>query len=227
MTGSDLSSGAGHAGRPGVEVSISIRTILLVAASWPSPGRSASIGDVLLLFFVSVFSIAVLSPVVDAMERRLPWGRALCATVLVLGIVILVGVVVLVFCCRRSSTECANFSRHLPRLVDKARHSDLGGLINGGKQCARRPEGAHQRDHQRGGQGVGRPGPRRGVRFRGGHARLLGHLPDALRADRRAAREERGSAACSIETGGSATSGSRTGSSRRPPATCSATWRSR
>ena len=79
-------SGATRQERREVEVSISIRTILIVAAIVAIAFALGSIGDVLLLFFVSMFSIAVLSPVVDSMERRLPWGRALCATVLVLGI---------------------------------------------------------------------------------------------------------------------------------------------
>ena len=73
----------GHARR--VEVSISITTILLVAGAVGVAWALASIADVLLVMFVSVFSIAVLSPVVAAMERRLHWSRALCATALVLG----------------------------------------------------------------------------------------------------------------------------------------------
>ena len=77
-------------------VSISIRTIFIVAAIVAIAFALGSIGDVLLLFVVSMFSIAVLSPVVYAMERRLPWGRTLCATVLVLGIAILSPVFVVV-----------------------------------------------------------------------------------------------------------------------------------
>jgi predicted PurR-regulated permease PerM len=68
--------------------------ILVVAAVVAVAFALASIGKVLLLIFVSIFSVAVLSPVVDAMERRLPWSRALCATVLVLGIAVVgIGVV--------------------------------------------------------------------------------------------------------------------------------------
>jgi predicted PurR-regulated permease PerM len=120
----------GGAGRLEVEVSISIRTILLVAAVVAVAIALASIGDVLLLIFVSAFSVAVLSPVVDEMERRLPWGRGLCATVLVLGIVVLcIGFVVVLS--QAVVDGVHNFSQDLPGLVDQARHSDLGGLLNG------------------------------------------------------------------------------------------------
>jgi len=76
-------------GRREVEVSISTRTILILAAIVALAFALGSIGDVLLLFLVSIFSVAVLSPVVEAMERRLPWDRVWCATVLVLGTVML------------------------------------------------------------------------------------------------------------------------------------------
>ena len=123
-------SGATRQARREVEVSISIRTIFIVAAIVAIAFALASIGDVLLLFFVSMFSIAVLSPVVYAMERRLPWGRTLCATVLVLGIAIL-SLVFVVVLLQAVVDGLRNFSEALPGLVDQARHSDLGGLING------------------------------------------------------------------------------------------------
>ncbi|HEY6652548.1 MAG TPA: AI-2E family transporter, partial [Solirubrobacterales bacterium] len=120
----------GGAGRREVEVSLSIRTILIVAAVVAVALALASIGDVLLLIFVSAFSVAVLSPVVDLMERRLPWGRGLCATVLVLGIVVL-GIGFVVVLSQAVVDGVRNFSQALPGLVDQARHSDLGGLVNG------------------------------------------------------------------------------------------------
>jgi predicted PurR-regulated permease PerM len=120
----------GGAGRREVEVSLSIRTILIVAAVVAVALALASIGDVLLLIFVSAFSVAVLSPVVDLMERRLPWGRGLCATVLVLGIVVL-GIGFVVVLSQAVVDGVRNFSQALPELVDQARHSDLGGLVNG------------------------------------------------------------------------------------------------
>jgi predicted PurR-regulated permease PerM len=130
MIGPDAGSAAGNDGRREVEVSVSIRTILVVAAIVAVALALASIGKVLLLIFVSIFSVAVLSPVVDAMERRLRWGRALCATVLVLGIVILgIGIVIVLLGAIVDGVR--NFSDALPGLIDKARESDLGGLVNG------------------------------------------------------------------------------------------------
>jgi hypothetical protein len=70
-------------------VSLSIRTILLVAGVVAVAWALASIASVLLVIFVSVFSIAVLSPVVTVMERR-----GLCSAVLArrgIGLLIITG----------------------------------------------------------------------------------------------------------------------------------------
>jgi predicted PurR-regulated permease PerM len=130
MIGPESGAAAGNEGRREVEVSISVKTILVVAAAVAVAFALASVGKVLLLIFVSAFSVAVLSPVVDAMERRLPWSRALCATVLVLGIVIL-GIGVVLVLLQAVVDGVSDFSDALPGLIDKARHSGLGGLING------------------------------------------------------------------------------------------------
>ena len=119
------------AGRAGVEVSISIPTILLVAGAVAIAWALASIANVLLLIFVSILSAAVLVPVVSVMERRLRWSRRLCAFVLVLAIVIVIGAVVLVLA-QAISDAVRDFSDDLPQIVDRVRHSDLGDFINGG-----------------------------------------------------------------------------------------------
>jgi predicted PurR-regulated permease PerM len=131
MAGSPSSSGTSDTGRPEVEASISIRTILLVAATVAVAWALVSVTDVLLMIFVSVFSVAVLLPVVNAMERRLGWSRALCSTVLVLGIVIVIGAVVLAVV-QAISGAVRGFADDLPQIVDEVRHSDLGNFINGG-----------------------------------------------------------------------------------------------
>jgi predicted PurR-regulated permease PerM len=114
-----------------MEVSVSARTILLVAVAVAIAWALASIANVLLLVFVSIFSVAVLSPIVTVMERRLRWSRKWCSTVLVLGIVIVIAVIVLVLV--QAMIDAVNrFSDDLPQVVDKVRHSDLGHLINGG-----------------------------------------------------------------------------------------------
>ncbi|MGH3129126.1 MAG: AI-2E family transporter [Gaiellaceae bacterium] len=115
--------------RTELEVSLSIRTILLVAGVVAVAWALASIASVLLVIFVSVFSVAVLSPVVSAMERRLRWSRKLCAAVLVLATVIVLGAVVLVVT-QAAVGAVRDFSDDLPRIVEDARRSDLGSYVN-------------------------------------------------------------------------------------------------
>jgi predicted PurR-regulated permease PerM len=119
------------AGRRDVVVSISIRTLLLAATGVALAWALSSIGSVLLMILVSVFTVAVLSPVATAMERRLRWSRALCSTVLVLGIVIVIALVVLVLV-RAISDAVIGFSNDLPQILDEVRHSKLGDFINSG-----------------------------------------------------------------------------------------------
>jgi predicted PurR-regulated permease PerM len=114
-----------------VAVSISIRTVLLVGAAVALAWALASVGDVLLLILVSIFSVAVLAPVVDAMERRFRWRRAICSFVVVIGIVLLTAVALLVLL-QPIIDNVRAFSDNLPRLVDEARHSDLGRFVNRG-----------------------------------------------------------------------------------------------
>jgi predicted PurR-regulated permease PerM len=117
-------------GRTDLVVSISIRTMLLAAGAVAVALALGSIGSALLIILVSVFSVAVLSPVATAMERRLHWNRAVCSTVLVLGIVVLIGATVLVLV-QAISDAVRGFSDDLPQILDEVRHSDLGNLVNG------------------------------------------------------------------------------------------------
>jgi predicted PurR-regulated permease PerM len=127
----DSSSGGREVARSEINVSISIRTILLVAGAVATAWALASIANVLLVIFVSLFTVAVLSPVVTGMERRFGWSRGWCSTVLVLAIVLVLGVVALVLV-QAISGSVRGFSDDLPQIVDKARHSDLGSFINRG-----------------------------------------------------------------------------------------------
>jgi predicted PurR-regulated permease PerM len=131
MTAGEASSRARDARRTELEVSVSIRTILLIAGVVAIAWALASIASVLLILFVSVFSVAVLSPVVSAMERRLRWSRRLSAAVLVLATVIVLGAVVLLVT-QAIVGAVREFSDDLPRIVDDVRRSDLGSFINGG-----------------------------------------------------------------------------------------------
>jgi len=90
-----------------------------------------SIANVLLVLFVSVFNVAVLSPVVSWMQRRLGWSRGLCSTVLVLAILLVMAAIVLVVV-EALSDAVRRFSADLPQIVDNVRHGDLGKTITGG-----------------------------------------------------------------------------------------------
>jgi predicted PurR-regulated permease PerM len=131
MSASGSSPVADGIGGRELAVFISIRTILLVGVAVAVAWALASVGDVLLLIFVSIFATAVLSPVVALMERKLPWSRAVSSTVLVLGIVVLTALVLLILL-QPIVDAVRNFNDSLPRLIDDARHSDLGGFVNGG-----------------------------------------------------------------------------------------------
>ena len=110
-------------------ISISIRTILQVVVVVAAAGALASIKSVLLLLFVSVFGVAVLSPVATAMERRLGWSRRVCSTVLVLGIIGIIAAVALVMA-QAVNGAVHDFSHRLPHIVDSAKQSDLGRVLN-------------------------------------------------------------------------------------------------
>ena len=142
------SAADGGSGRTKLEVSISIRTILLVTAAVAIAWASTSIASVLLVILVSLFCVAVLSPVVTAMERRFGWSRGLCSTVLVLVIVLAVGVVTLVLA-QAVSGAVRDLNNALPEIVANARHSELGNLINNGSDSLDTLE-AHATDITRG-----------------------------------------------------------------------------
>jgi predicted PurR-regulated permease PerM len=131
VTAGDGSSRAGRARRTELEVSVSVRTILAIAGVVAIAWALASIASVLLIVFVSVFSVAVLSPVVSTMERRLHWSRKLCAAVLVLVTVLVLGAVALVVV-QAAIGAVRDFSDDLPRIVDEVRQSDLGGYLDTG-----------------------------------------------------------------------------------------------
>src|SRR5262249_28137234 len=131
MSASDSASASDDTRRRELAVFISIRTILFVGVAVALAWALASVGHVLLLIFVSIFSTAVLSPVVDLMERKLPWSRGVSSTVLVLGIVV-VTIVVLLILLQPIIDAVRNVNDDRPHLIDKARRSGLGGFINGG-----------------------------------------------------------------------------------------------
>jgi len=122
---------ASDARRPDVSIRISIRTILLVAVTVVVVVALASIRSVLLVLFVSVFSVAVLSPPAAAMERRFGWSRRVCSMVLVLAILVVVAGVALMMM-QAVGSAVHGLGRDLPQIADQARQSGLGRLIDKG-----------------------------------------------------------------------------------------------
>jgi predicted PurR-regulated permease PerM len=131
MSGASSPARADDGRRRELTVFISIRSIALVGAAVALAWALTSVSHVLLLILVSIFSVAVLAPVVDLMERRLPWSRAVCSSLLVIGIVLITAAVLLVLM-QPVVDGVRAFSDNTPRLVGQARHSDLGRFINGG-----------------------------------------------------------------------------------------------
>ena len=123
--GDDVEEGS----RREVGVSISIRTILLAAVVVAVGASIASIRSVLLVIFVSGFGVAVLSPLATGMERRLGWSRRVCSTLLVLAIMVVIAAVALVMV-QAVSGAVHDFSHDLPQIVDRAKQSDLGNVLN-------------------------------------------------------------------------------------------------
>ena len=134
MTAAESSCGTRDSDRADVKVSLSIRTVLLVAGAVAIAYALVLISNVLLVVLVSVFGVAVRSPVATAMEQRLGWSRGLCATVLVLATLVIIGVAVLVLA-HSISGAVRGFSHDLPHIVDKVRHSELGKFINSGSNA--------------------------------------------------------------------------------------------
>jgi predicted PurR-regulated permease PerM len=117
--------------RTELEISVSMRTILLVAGVVAVGWALTSIASVLLVIFVSTFSIAVLSPVVTVVEQRLHWSRRLSAVVLVLAIAIVTAALLLVVVAAMADAV-RGFSDDLPGIIEEARRSELGSFVNGG-----------------------------------------------------------------------------------------------
>ena len=129
MTAEAPSPAAGDGARSPLEISISVRTILLVGVAVAIAWALASIADVLLVIVVSAFSVTCLLPVVTAMERR-GLSRGLSAAILLLALVIVIGAMLLVLA-QAIGAAVRGFSADLPRIVDEARHSELGTLLSG------------------------------------------------------------------------------------------------
>ena len=63
------------------------------------------------------------------MERRLGWSRRVCSTLLVLAIMVVIAAGALVMV-QAASAAVHDFSHDLPQIVDRAKQSDLGNVLN-------------------------------------------------------------------------------------------------
>ena len=129
QTEAPVATTSSEGSRREIGVSISIRTILLAAVVVAVGASIASIRSVLLVIFVSGFGVAVLSPLATGMERRLGWSRRVCSTLLVLAIMVVIAAVALVMV-QAVSGAVHDFSHDLPQIVDRAKQSDLGNVLN-------------------------------------------------------------------------------------------------
>jgi predicted PurR-regulated permease PerM len=131
LSATEPSSEAGDTGLRKLEVSISVKTILLVASTVAVAWALTSIAKILLTVFVAAFSVAVLLPVVSLLERRFQWSRGLSSAVVLLATFIAVGALLLVLV-QAISGAVRGLSHDLPHIVDQVRHTDVGNFVNGG-----------------------------------------------------------------------------------------------
>jgi predicted PurR-regulated permease PerM len=106
-----------------VEITVSFRTLAFVLAVLALAFALASIGSALLLLFVALFLSLVLDPLVRAVERKLHAPRGLAATVVVLVVAALFGLL-LVTVAVPLVDAVRDLVRDLPNIVASIRRSD-------------------------------------------------------------------------------------------------------
>jgi predicted PurR-regulated permease PerM len=106
-----------------VEITISIRTLLLAAAIVAVAAAMVSISDALLLVFVGVFLAVVFEYPTRVLIEHSRLGRGGAATVVVLGFFIIVGLLALFFLVPLVG-GVRDFLKDLPQLVEQLRNND-------------------------------------------------------------------------------------------------------
>jgi predicted PurR-regulated permease PerM len=114
----------GRPPRRRVEITVSFRTLAFVLAVVALAFALASIGDALLLLFVALFLSLVLDPLVTGLARKLRAPRGVAATVVVLGVVALVGLLVATVAVPLIDAV-RDLVRDLPNIVSSIRRSEL------------------------------------------------------------------------------------------------------
>jgi predicted PurR-regulated permease PerM len=114
--------------RQRLEISISVRTLLLGLALFFLGAALVAVRDALLLVFVGVFLAAVFEHPTRGLMARTRLGRGLAATVVVLGsaaVATVLGLILLV----PLVSDLRDFVKDLPELVDELRESDELGWV--------------------------------------------------------------------------------------------------
>jgi predicted PurR-regulated permease PerM len=109
-----------------VNVTLTVRTMLLVAFLAALAWAFIYISEVIMTLFLSLFLALVLEPVVRGMQRKLPMGRGACATTLILGLIGLSVVFALLLLSPLVGTF-QDFVDALPEIVDDITSSSSFG----------------------------------------------------------------------------------------------------
>ncbi len=112
-----------------VSVTITIKSVLVVAAFVFAGWMLLDVRSTLMTFFVALFLALVLDPVVGLMERKLGWGRGAASTILILALIV-VAVVFLLLLLAPIVRSFAGLVNDLPNIVEDLRQTSVGKQID-------------------------------------------------------------------------------------------------
>jgi predicted PurR-regulated permease PerM len=115
--------------RRALNVTISIRTLLVTAALIAVAWAFVSVRTAVLTLFLALFSALVLEPIVTLVQRRLKLGRGAAATLVVLGLVAL-GIVAVLILVSPFVDAVGDFVDALPSIVQEIRDSSIGSWLD-------------------------------------------------------------------------------------------------
>ena len=112
-----------------MSVSITIKSVLVIAAFIFAGWMLLDVRSTLMTFFVALFLALVLDPVVRLMERKLGWGRGAASTILILALIV-VAVVFLLLLLAPIVRSFAGLVNELPNIVEDLRQTSIGKQID-------------------------------------------------------------------------------------------------
>jgi predicted PurR-regulated permease PerM len=116
-------------GQRAVSVTVTIRSILVVAAFIIVGWMLVDVRSTLMTMFVALFLALVLDPVVRLMQRKLGWGRGAASTTLILGLIVL-GFIFVLLLLAPIVKAFAGLVNDLPNIVDDLRQTSIGKQID-------------------------------------------------------------------------------------------------